>query len=82
MALDAQSWLKKKKKSGDKGVASPKTSEQKDTENKKTNDEEPEKTVSNESDGDGEPENDKNYTQASDNEKKKKTQRTVMETLH
>ena len=34
-SLDAQSRLKKKKKSGDKGEASPKTSEQKDTETKK-----------------------------------------------
>ena len=70
-ASDAQSWLKKKKKNGEKGVASPKTSEQKDTENKKTNDKELEKTVSNKSDGDGEPENDKNYTQASDNDEEK-----------
>ena len=70
-ASDAQSWLKKKKKSGDKGEVNPKTSEQKDTEKKKTNDEEPEKTVSNESYGDGEPENDKNSTQASDNEEEK-----------
>ena len=60
--------LKKKKKSGDKGVASPKTFEQKDTENKEGDDKEPEKTISNESDGTAEPKNDKNYTQASDNE--------------
>ena len=67
-ALDTQSWLKKKKKRRDKGEANPKTSEQKDTEKKKSNDEEPEKTVSNESYGDGEPKNDKNSTEASDNE--------------
>ena len=38
---------------------------------KKSNDEEPEKTVSNESYGDGEPENYKNSTEASDNEEEK-----------
>ena len=37
----------------------------------KSNDKEPEKTVSNESYGDGEPENDKNSTEASDNEEEK-----------
>ena len=71
LASDAQLRLKKKKKSGDKGEVNSKTSEQKDTENKKTSDEEPEKTVLNESYGDGEPENDKNSTQASVNEEEK-----------
>ena len=70
-ALDARSRLKKKKKSGDKGEVNPETSEQKDTEKKKTNDEKPEKMVSNESYGDGEPENIKNSTQTSDNEEEK-----------
>ena len=49
--------------------------EQKDTENKKTHEEEPEKTVSNESDGTAEPKNDKNYMQASDNEEEKTVSR-------
>ena len=60
--MDAPSWLKKKKKSEDKGVVSPKSFEQKDTENKQNDEKEPEKTVSNESDGTAEPKNDKNYT--------------------
>ena len=70
------------KKSGDNGVVSPKTFEQKDTENTKTDEKEPEKTVSNVSDAILNLKMIKTTLRLLTMMEKKQSQRTVMEMLH